>query len=153
MAHIIAIVAFGIAFMLNKGDHATAVEIGANWGFWIMIILGGILATLHFIITVIAGITGAGGGGSIGGDVGGNTGCLIGAFIGGLAGSGLALILAIFNIAQVGIGAYGYHQIRLWGSSNLTNEKALTNGAIFLGLSLLIMIINKTSSSAKKSSN
>jgi len=137
-AHIVAAIAFGISLAVSHGDIARGVETGANWGFWISVILGSIgiiiLLALSLFLIIAGGIAAKDAVGPVGG-IAASFG--IGVFM---------TIVTVLGIASVVLAAVGYDGMRTWGTSGLADKAALVRGAVCLGISILFSLFQGSGS-------
>lgn len=137
LSHLIALLVFGLAFVLTGSNLARSVDIAATWGFVISII--GCIFML--IIPVLITAAGALGGGVAGSGAGGSGGGLIGVLLGALGGGALSIFMFFVPVLFAVISCLGYHFLNKWGVSGLEDKTAGITGGVLLGISFFVSFL------------
>lgn len=145
LIHIVTLVVFVFALFFNGFNLTAGAITCAAWGWWLSLILGGLIFVIYSIIPLAGGVAGAAAGiqsNSLPGAIGGLLG---GAALGGL----IMIIPAAIAFAIIALGMLGYSSLETAATHNFEVKGELVKCCVLLGLSVLLSFLGSSSSSKK----
>ena len=134
MSYIIAIIAFVISFLFFGNGCAQAIQTGASWGFWTVLVLGGLICLFATVTSLMATIAA---GGVIGYKIAGIPGSIAGV----LGATGMTTLIILAPIISFSLALAGYDAIGDWTATNLEDDSLALRGVVLLGLGFLMSAI------------